>query len=83
LIPEGKLCEVAFEDLEHDPLNVVGFIYDSLRLPAYDGLRPLQETYLKSIADYRKNRHDELAEPLRRRIANEWGRSFDEWGYER
>ena len=27
--------------------------------------------------------YDELPEPLRRRIAHDWGRSFDEWGYER
>ena len=26
---------------------------------------------------------DDLPEPLRRRIAHEWGRSFDEWGYGR
>ena len=83
LIPEGRLCEVSFEDLERDPLNVVGSIYNALRLPHFEEARPLLETYVKSIADYRKNRHDELAEPLRRRIANEWGRSFDEWGYER
>jgi hypothetical protein len=83
LIPEGRLCEVAFEDLERDPLNVVESIYDSLGLQRFEGVRPLLATYLRSIADYRKNRHDELAEPLRRRIANEWGRSFDEWGYER
>jgi hypothetical protein len=83
LIPEGRLCEVAFEDLERDPLNVVGSIYDSLGLKRFEGVRPLLETYLRSIADFRKNRHDELAEPLRRRIANEWGRSFDEWGYQR
>ncbi len=83
LIPEGRLCEVAFEDLERDPRYVVGSIYDSLRLPHFETMRPLLETYLKSIADYRKNRHEELPEPLRHKIANEWGRSFDMWGYER
>ena len=41
------------------------------------------EGYLASIAGYLKNRLDELPEPLRGRIANEWGRSFDEWGYHR
>jgi hypothetical protein len=39
---------------------------------------PGLEGYLASIAGYRKNRHDELPEPLRHRIADEWGRSFDE-----
>ena len=49
----------------------------------FEGLRPRLENYLASIAGYRKNRHDDLPEPLRLRIAHEWGRSFDEWGYGR
>jgi omega-hydroxy-beta-dihydromenaquinone-9 sulfotransferase len=83
LIPEGRLCDVAFEDLEREPVGVVGSIYESLGLPGFDELRARLEGYLGSIASYRKNRHDELAEPLRRRIAHDWDRSFDEWGYER
>jgi hypothetical protein len=83
LIPEGRLCDVGFENLERDPAGVVGSIYEALGLSGHEDLRPRLETYLGSIAGYRKNRHDELPEPLRRRIAHEWGRSFDEWGYER
>ncbi|HVX10582.1 MAG TPA: sulfotransferase [Pirellulales bacterium] len=84
LIPQGRLCEIAYEELERDPLNVVESIYDSLGLRGFrDVMRPRLETYLSSITDYSKNRHQELAEPLRRRIADEWGRCFDEWGYER
>ena len=83
LIPEGRLCEVGYEDLERDPVGVVGSIYEALGLSGFEDLRPRLEGYLGSIAGYRKNRHDDLPEPLRRRIADEWGRSFDEWGYDR
>jgi hypothetical protein len=83
LIPEGRLCEVSFEDLEREPVGVVRSIYDALGLSGFEDLRPRLEGYLESIAGYRKNRHDELPEPLRRRIAHDWGRSFDEWGYDR
>jgi len=83
LIPEGRICDVGFEDLEREPLEVVGSIYESLGLEGFDDLRPRLEGYLGSIAGYRKNRPDELPEPLRRRIAHEWGRSYDEWGYGR
>jgi LPS sulfotransferase NodH len=83
LIPEGRLCEVGFEDLEHDPVGVVCSVYEALGLSDFEDVRPRLEGYLGSIAGYRKNRHDELPEPLRRRIADEWGRSFDEWGYDR
>ena len=31
LIPEGRLCDVAYEDLEREPVGVVGSIYESLR----------------------------------------------------
>ena len=83
LIPEGRLCEVGFEDLEREPAVVVRSIYHNLGLTGFEDVRPRLEGYLGSIAGYRKNRLDELPEELRRRIAHEWGRSFDEWGYER
>jgi omega-hydroxy-beta-dihydromenaquinone-9 sulfotransferase len=83
LIPERRLCDVAFEDLACEPVAVVGSIYESLGLTGFVELRPRLEAYVASIAGYRKNHYDELPEPLRRRIANDWGRSFDEWGYKR
>ena len=81
LIPNGRLCDVAFEDLGREPVAVVGSIYESLGLTGFDELQPSLEGYLASIAGYRKNRYGELPEVLRRRIAKDWGRSFDEWGY--
>ena len=83
LIADGRFCEVAFEDLEREPVGVIRSVYEALGLPGFEDLRPRLEAYLGSIVGYRKNRHDELPEPLRRRIAHEWGRSFDEWGYGR
>ena len=62
---------------------MVGSIYKSLRLSGFEELRPGLESYLASNVLYRKNRLDGLAEPLRRRIAHDWGRSFDKWGYGR
>jgi hypothetical protein len=37
--------------------------------------------HLHSLRDYRKNTFPELASDVRRRIADEWGRCFEEWGY--
>jgi hypothetical protein len=82
LIPEGRLCDVRFEDLECDPIGVVASIYQSLGLAGFDVLRPILDGYLGSIVGYRKNRLDEPSKDLRRRIAIEWRRSFDAWGYE-
>lgn len=83
LIPDGRLFDVAYEDLEQDPTGVVRSIYESLGLPGFAELEPRLDSYLGTVAGYRKNRHDELPGALRARIAREWGRSFDEWGYER
>ncbi len=81
LIPQGRLCEVVYEELERTPFDVVGSIYDALGLSGFAKHRPRLEGYLGSIAGYRKNRHDELPEELRRRIDREWRRSFETWGY--
>jgi hypothetical protein len=83
LIPEGRLCDVSYEDLERQPVSVLGSIYESLGLSGFENARPRLEGYLASIVGYRKNRHDDLPEELQRRIASEWGRSFDQWRYER
>jgi omega-hydroxy-beta-dihydromenaquinone-9 sulfotransferase len=83
LIPEGRLCEVGFEELEREPVAVVGAVYHALGLTGFEELRPRLESYLASIAGYRENQLDDLPETLRRRIAHEWGRSFDEWNYKR
>jgi hypothetical protein len=82
LIPEGRFCEVGYEELEREPVCVIRGIYEALGLPGFESLRPRLEDYLGSIAGYRKNRHPELPEALRRRIVREWRRSFEEWGYE-
>ena len=63
LIPEGRLCEVGYEDLERDPVGVVGSVYESLGLPGFEDLRPRLEGYLGSIAGYRKNRSTTCPSP--------------------
>jgi hypothetical protein len=81
LIPPGQFCEVGFEELEREPFRVVGAIYEALGLAGFASVRASLEGYLSSIAGYRKNEYAELPEPLRQRLAREWRRSFDEWGY--
>jgi omega-hydroxy-beta-dihydromenaquinone-9 sulfotransferase len=83
LIPQGRLCDVSYENLEREPIGVMQSIYQALGLPGFEDLGPRLEDYLGTIDGYQKNRHDELPEPVRARIAHDWGRSFDEWGYDR
>ena len=37
--------------------------------------------YVRSLAGYRKNDYQPLDETDRRRVAREWARSFEVWGY--
>jgi omega-hydroxy-beta-dihydromenaquinone-9 sulfotransferase len=83
LIPAGQFCEIGFEDLERDIVGQVGAIYEQLRLPGFDTLRPKLQQYADSKAGFQKNRHQPLPDPLCDKIAQAWRRSFEEWNYAR
>jgi hypothetical protein len=81
LIPESQLHELAFEDLERDPIGEIRRTYASLRLDGFEAVLPRLEEYVSSLADYRKNEYPKLPADIRGRIAQEWRQSFEEWGY--
>jgi len=81
LIPEGRFTELSFQQLEADPIGQVERIYRDLSLPDFSEVKPHVEEYVGRQADYKKNKHVELPAELRERIAREWRRTFDEWGY--
>jgi len=81
LIPSGRFHEVSYEDLEKDRLGKLEELYGKLGLQGFEKARPLLESYITSLASYRKNEHPEIAPQLRQRIAGSWRRSFEEWGY--
>jgi len=81
LIPAGNFCEVAFEELDRDPMRVMRSIYTDLKLPDLEEVSPALQQYVNSIAAYKKNEFKPLDPSLRERIACEWQKCFDEWGY--
>lgn len=81
LIPAGQFYEVGFEQLEQDPIGQIHAIYESLHLPDVSHVDGELKSYVSSIANYRKNSFPEFPHDLRQRIATEWNRSFEEWGY--
>ena len=80
-VPQGRLHEVRFEDVEADPVGQVRGIYEALDLPDFAAVGPALRRYAESLQGYRKNTFPELPPELRRRIAGAWRRSFEEWGY--
>jgi hypothetical protein len=83
LIPAGNLHEIAFTDLERDPIGELKRMYGSLGLPSFEQVAPQMKAYVESIADYKKNKFTELSAELRARITEYCQRGFDEWGYDR
>jgi hypothetical protein len=81
LIPDGHFHETSFENLEVDPIGQVPSIYKALSLPDFGNVEPLLRRYVNSIAGYKKNTLPELGPDLRFRVAREWRRCFEEWGY--
>ncbi|MEO5959234.1 MAG: sulfotransferase [Opitutaceae bacterium] len=81
LIPAGRFHEVAFEDLERDPVGEMQRLYGGLSLPGFERFKPKLERYVASLAGYRKNEFPALDAASREKIARAWARSFHEWRY--
>src|SRR4029453_239352 len=81
LIPPGHFHEVGYEDLERDPLGEMRRLYEALGLPDFAAGEPALRRYPETLGGYRKNVFPPLPPDQRRRIAAEWRRCFEEWGY--
>ena len=81
LIPDGQYQEVAFEDLEADPVGEMRRIYAGLALGDFGHVELALERYILSLEGYKKNEFPDLRVELREQIAREWRPCFDAWGY--
>lgn len=81
LIPAGHFTELSYQDLESDPAGQIERIYRDLSLPDFAAVRDDVDKYLAATKSYRKNRHVDLPDDLRRQIAGRWQRTFEEWSY--
>ncbi len=81
LIPPDHLIEMAYEDLEAQPMRELQRLYEHLQLPGFDEARPAFERYLDGIAGYRKNTY--AKDPRQIADVNEqWTLAFERLGYE-
>jgi hypothetical protein len=81
MIPTGRFHEVKFENLEADPIGQVRGIYEALSLPDFQVVEPVLKRHVESLSGYQKNTFPQMSPELRTRIAREWRRNFEEWGY--
>ncbi len=83
LIPHGQHVEIAYEDLESDPISELERIYETLSLGDFEPVRGPVQAYLASVSGYRKNSHPRLDDATRERVATAWRRNFEAWNYPR
>jgi len=81
LVPAGRLVELSFEQLEADPVSAVRSIYEELGLPSFTAAEPAVRAYVAATTAYQKNEFRPLEPALRQRVAHEWRRNFEAWGY--
>ncbi|MCB2113077.1 MAG: sulfotransferase [Parvularculaceae bacterium] len=74
--------DLAYEDLDQNPLGALERIYDGLHLPGFAAARPKFEAYLASVKSFEKNKFaysDEAAE----KVENRLGRFLERYGHRR
>ncbi len=83
LVPPGQLVEIAYEDLDRDPIGQLRMLYGTLALGDFEVVRPALETYLASLGTYQKGRYRPLDDATRGKVAEACAQCFEAWGYPR
>jgi len=81
LIPQQNLIEVAFEDIESRPGEILENIYKQLQIPEFETARIRFDKYLEDSKDYKKNKHL-IKKELLDKILDKWDFAMKEWGYD-
>lgn len=81
LIPRNRFHELAFEDLEIDPVRQLREIYAKVDLPNFDAVESRVLDYVAARSEYRRNEYVEIPGDLRSKIVSAWKRNFEQWGY--
>lgn len=81
-LPRDRLVEIAFEDLEAQPLAEIERIHTTLALRGFEQAQPAYERYLGEVQRYRRaaRRFPERDIAL---VEREWRPFLDRWGYGR
>jgi len=80
LVPENRLHEIAYEDLEADPIGVLRRAYDGLELPGFEALETALQPQLESLKAYRKNQFDDDPAVVEK-VYEELQPLFERYGY--
>ncbi|PXA04979.1 sulfotransferase [Coraliomargarita sinensis] len=79
-IPSDNFAELRFEDLEANPLDTIGKVYQDTGLSGHSEAEPAIKAHLKATEGYVKNPHSLSAEEAAL-VKNKWSKWFEELGY--
>ena len=82
LILTDHYAEIAYEDLEKDPVREIAKLYGILNLPDFSEFQADLENYVNSLSNYKKNRYPLISDEDCHDISIAWKRNFDAWGYD-
>lgn len=81
-IPEGDLVEVAYDDLDAQPLAEVQRVYDELGLSGWERAALPIERYINAQTQYQKNAFEISAADIAK-VEDSWDFALRHWGYAR
>lgn len=81
-IPSGDLVEVAYDDLDAQPLAEIQRVYDELGLPGWERAALPIERYISEHTQYQKNAFEISANDIAK-IEKNWDFALRHWGYAR
>lgn len=83
LVPENSLIEIAYEEVgTESELDMFKRIYETLSLGDWSSIEPKIIAYMDSKKGYKKNRFIPIDPVMVKRIQDEWGFMFEEYGYD-
>lgn len=81
-IPEAQRVEIAYENLDENPIEELECVYATLGLPGFNSVRPRFEAYLRSVAGFEKNRFD-YSDKSAALVEGRLGAFVEQGGYKR
>lgn len=81
-LPEDRFIEIAYAELDEQPMACLKSVYTQLGLGDFERQAPRFEAYLEGIRGYEKNPHRLTAENLDK-VDAAWGPWLKRWGYSR
>lgn len=82
LIPKNRLHEIAYDELENDPVGTLRNAYNGLELPGFEGLETALQPELEGLKRYKKNQFNDDPYWVDR-VYDDLRPIFDRYGYQK